>query len=107
VTGKGRGKRALTRGIDKDGNRLNPPMGFSCYADMADADLDNLIVWLRTLPPQDEALFHDQRASAGSPARMRCENSGSGALSAACAASLISERRRSSSNGSVVSRRPE
>jgi mono/diheme cytochrome c family protein len=46
-------KRALTQGIDKDGNKLSPPMGFSYYAHMADADIDNLIVWLRTLPAQD------------------------------------------------------
>jgi hypothetical protein len=41
----------------------------------------------------------------GRDARMRCEKSGE--PSAACAASLIRERRRSSSNGSVVSTRPE
>lgn len=41
----------------------------------------------------------------GRDARMRCENSGK--PSASCAASLIKERRRSSSNGSVVSTRPE
>src|SRR6185369_3073004 len=41
----------------------------------------------------------------GKPARMRSEKSG--ALPAACAVALMSERRRSSSNGSVVSTRPE
>src|SRR5262249_59150982 len=42
---------------------------------------------------------------AGRDARMRSEKSG--ASSAACAASLIRDRRRSSSDGSVVSTRPE
>jgi alkanesulfonate monooxygenase SsuD/methylene tetrahydromethanopterin reductase-like flavin-dependent oxidoreductase (luciferase family) len=46
-----------------------------------------------------------QRGIVGRDARMRCEKSG--APSAACAASLIRDRRRSSSNGSVVSTRPE
>src|SRR5262249_1161006 len=41
----------------------------------------------------------DQRAIVGRDARMRCENSGSCAPPAAFASSLISERRRSSSNG--------
>jgi hypothetical protein len=47
----------------------------------------------------------DQREIVGRDARMRCEKSG--ASSAAWAVSLISERRRSSSNGIVVSIRPE
>jgi hypothetical protein len=46
-----------------------------------------------------------QRAIVGSDARIRCENSGSGAPPAAWASSLISERLRSSSNGNVVSGR--
>src|ERR1700680_4355315 len=46
-----------------------------------------------------------QREIVGRDARMRCEKSR--APSAACATSLMSERRRSSSNGSVVSIRPE
>jgi hypothetical protein len=45
------------------------------------------------------------REIVGRDARMRCEKSG--ASSAARAASLISERRRNSSNGKVVSIRPE
>ena len=47
----------------------------------------------------------DQRGVVGRAARMRSEKVGS--PSADCAASLIRERRRSSSNGSVVSTRPE
>jgi mono/diheme cytochrome c family protein len=46
-------KRAITQGIDKDGNRLKPPMGFAYYARMTDADLGDVIAWLRTLPPKD------------------------------------------------------
>jgi mono/diheme cytochrome c family protein len=46
-------KRAITQGIDKDGNKLKPPMGYKYYADMTDADLDALIAWVRTLPPKD------------------------------------------------------
>jgi mono/diheme cytochrome c family protein len=46
-------RRAITQGIDKDGNKLNPPMGFGYYAHMKDSDLDDLIAWLRTVPAQD------------------------------------------------------
>jgi mono/diheme cytochrome c family protein len=44
-------KRALTQGIDKDGNKLKPPMGYPYYAHMTDADLNAVIAWVRTLPP--------------------------------------------------------
>lgn len=46
-------RRAVTQGIDKDGKKLNPPMGFQYYAHMTNADLDDLIAWLRTVPAQD------------------------------------------------------
>jgi mono/diheme cytochrome c family protein len=46
-------KRAITQGIDKDGNKLKPPMGYQYYANMSDADLDAVIAWVRTLPPKD------------------------------------------------------
>jgi mono/diheme cytochrome c family protein len=46
-------RRAITQGIDKDGNKLNPPMGFGYYAHMKDSDLDDLIAWLHTVPAQD------------------------------------------------------
>jgi mono/diheme cytochrome c family protein len=45
-------KRAITQGIDKDGKKLHPPMGFPYYARMTSSDLDDLIAWLRTVPPQ-------------------------------------------------------
>ena len=54
--------------------------------------------------PADRAVDH-RVARGGRDARMRSEKSG--APSAACAASLIRERRRSSSNDSDVSTRPE
>jgi mono/diheme cytochrome c family protein len=44
-------KRALTQGVDKDGNKLKPPMGYPYYAHMTDADLNAVIAWVRTLPP--------------------------------------------------------
>jgi mono/diheme cytochrome c family protein len=46
-------KRAITTGIEKDGNKLKPPMGYQYYAHMTDADLDAVIAWVRTLPPKE------------------------------------------------------
>ncbi len=46
-------KRAITQGVDKDGNKLKPPMGFTYYAHMTDADLAAVIAWVRTVPPKD------------------------------------------------------
>jgi mono/diheme cytochrome c family protein len=46
-------KRAITTGVDKDGNKLKGPMGYQYYARMADADLDAVIAWVRTLPPKE------------------------------------------------------
>jgi mono/diheme cytochrome c family protein len=46
-------KRAIVQGIDKDGKKLNPPMGFQYYAHMTDADLNAVIAWVRTLPAKD------------------------------------------------------
>jgi mono/diheme cytochrome c family protein len=46
-------KRAITQGIDKDGNHLKPPMGFGYYAHMIDADLDAVVAWLRTVPSKE------------------------------------------------------
>ena len=45
-------KRAITTGVDKDGVHLKPPMGYGYYAHMTDADLNDLIAWVRTLPPK-------------------------------------------------------
>jgi hypothetical protein len=46
-------KRAMTQGIDKDGNRLKGPMGYGYYSHMTDADLDAVIAWVRTLSPKE------------------------------------------------------
>lgn len=42
-------KRAITTGVSKDGRRLTPPMGFGYYKNMAAADLDSIVAYLRTL----------------------------------------------------------
>jgi mono/diheme cytochrome c family protein len=44
-------KRSITQGIRRDGRALNPPMAFHWYAHMNDTDLDDVVAWLRTLPP--------------------------------------------------------
>jgi mono/diheme cytochrome c family protein len=46
-------KRAVTQGIDKDGKKLNGPMGFVYYSHMTDSDLGAVIAWLRTVPAKD------------------------------------------------------
>jgi hypothetical protein len=45
-------KRAITQGISRDGSKLKPPMGFAYYAKMSSTDLDAIVAWLRTVPPQ-------------------------------------------------------
>jgi mono/diheme cytochrome c family protein len=46
-------KRAITKGMRKDGSPLKPPMGFGFYANMTDADLDAVLAYLRTVPPKE------------------------------------------------------
>ena len=46
-------KRAITTGVDKDGKHLKPPMGYSYYAKMTDADVADIIVYLRTVPAKE------------------------------------------------------
>src|SRR5256885_7261945 len=46
-------KRAITKGVRKDGTPLKPPMGFGFYANMTDADLDAVVAYLRTVPPKE------------------------------------------------------
>jgi mono/diheme cytochrome c family protein len=46
-------KRAITQGISKDGSKLKPPMGYHYYAKMADADLDAMVAYLRTVPARE------------------------------------------------------
>jgi mono/diheme cytochrome c family protein len=46
-------KRAITQGVRKDGSPLKPPMGFPLYAKMTDADLNDVVAYLRTVPPKE------------------------------------------------------
>ena len=44
-------KRAITKGISRDGRKLEPPMAFAFYDRMTQADLDALVAYLRTVAP--------------------------------------------------------
>jgi len=46
-------KRAITQGISKDGSHLKPPMGFHYYSTLTAGDLDAVVAYLRTVPPQE------------------------------------------------------
>ncbi len=46
-------KRAITKGISRDGRKLQPPMGYEYYNRMTAADLDAIVAYLRTVPPQE------------------------------------------------------
>ena len=43
-------KKIITTGTRADGSALMPPMGFSYYAKLKDADLDAIVAYLRSLP---------------------------------------------------------
>jgi mono/diheme cytochrome c family protein len=43
--------RAITEGIGRDGRKLRPPMAYRFYAGLKQADLADIIAWLRTVPP--------------------------------------------------------
>jgi mono/diheme cytochrome c family protein len=43
--------RAVTEGIGRDGRKLRPPMAYGFYAGLEQADLSDIIAWLRTVPP--------------------------------------------------------
>jgi mono/diheme cytochrome c family protein len=43
--------RAVTEGIGRDGRKLRPPMAYGFYAGLKQADLGDIIAWLRTVPP--------------------------------------------------------
>lgn len=45
-------KKAITDGVRPDGTKLMPPMGFAYYKNIAAADLDAIVAYLRTLPPK-------------------------------------------------------
>jgi len=46
-------KTAITKGIDKDGKHLKPPMGFHYYASLTPEDLDAIVAYLRTVPAKE------------------------------------------------------
>jgi mono/diheme cytochrome c family protein len=46
-------KRAIAKGIRRDGTPLKPPMGFGFYANMTEADLDAVVAYLRTVPAKE------------------------------------------------------
>ena len=46
-------KRAITTGVDKDGNHLKPPMGFHYYATLTAGDLDAIVAYLHTVPAKE------------------------------------------------------
>ena len=45
-------KTMITKGVRPDGSRMLPPMAYSYYANIKDADLDAIIAYLRSLPPK-------------------------------------------------------
>jgi mono/diheme cytochrome c family protein len=46
-------KRAITKGISRDGRKLQPPMAFAYYDRMTEADLNAVVAYLRTVTPQE------------------------------------------------------
>jgi mono/diheme cytochrome c family protein len=44
-------KRAITHGIARDGRALKQPMAYSSYAGLSEADLADIVAYLRTVPP--------------------------------------------------------
>jgi mono/diheme cytochrome c family protein len=45
--------QAIRQGIARDGHALKPPMAFAFYAGLKDADVKDIIAYLRTVPPLD------------------------------------------------------
>lgn len=44
--------RAITHGVARDGRSLKPPMAYGYYAALSDADLADIVAYLRTVPPR-------------------------------------------------------
>ncbi len=44
--------RAITHGVARDGRPLKPPMAYGYYAALKDADLADIVAYLRTVPPR-------------------------------------------------------
>ena len=45
-------KKAITQGINKDGKKLIPPMPYRYFKNLTADDLDAIVTFIRTLPPQ-------------------------------------------------------
>ncbi len=45
-------KRAITQGISRDGRQLKPPMAVYAYAHLTPQDLNDIVAYLRTVPPR-------------------------------------------------------
>jgi mono/diheme cytochrome c family protein len=50
-------KRAITQGISRDGRALLPFMPYGLYAKMQESDLDAVVAYLRSLPPQTDLVL--------------------------------------------------
>jgi mono/diheme cytochrome c family protein len=46
-------KVAITKGVDRQGNKLKPPMGFHYYSTVSADDLDAIVAYLRTVPAKE------------------------------------------------------
>ena len=46
-------KRAITTGVSRESNKLQPPMGFQYYATVSPEDLDAVVAYLRTVPAKE------------------------------------------------------
>lgn len=46
-------KKAITQGVSRDGSKLKPPMGFHYYASVSEADLNDIVAYLRTVPANE------------------------------------------------------
>jgi hypothetical protein len=44
--------RAITQGIARDGRPLKAPMAYGYYAGLTEADLADIVAYLRTVPPR-------------------------------------------------------
>ena len=45
--------RAIQQGVSRDGHALRPPMAFGFYAGLKDADVRDIVAYLRSVPPLD------------------------------------------------------
>ena len=44
--------RAITHAVARDGRPLKPPMAYGYYAALNEADLADIVAYLRTVPPR-------------------------------------------------------